>query len=181
METSAAKDKNAALQKFIKPLPTSLSNFETIGAICESSPWLARRMLRAIGSEIRPILELGAGFGSITSVLPKDAVSLEREIIRYNYLKESFPDRQILEDCALAYLSNLATPTVVVSCIPSVNNSEFRNLRSCVSLAYKAGLIPKLITYTYFLHNPFANVFEKSEVVGIEIFNFPPAFVWRYS
>jgi phospholipid N-methyltransferase len=181
MDSVAVKDKQAAFPKLIKPMPSALSNLEAIGAICESSPWLARRMARAIGSEIRPILELGAGFGSITSVLPKDAVSLEREIIRYTYLRELFPDRRILEDCALAYLGNLTIPTVVVSCIPSVNNSEFKNIRSCVSKAYKAGLIPKLITYTYFPHNPFVDIFKKSEILGLELINFPPAFVWRYS
>ncbi len=177
----AVKDTRAALKRLVRPIPDAFSNFEAIGAVCESSRWLAHRMVKAIGVNTLPVVELGAGYGSITRILPLSAVSIEREDKRLQFLKDAFPERQIIDDCAIAYLDGLQEPTVVVSCIPSVNNSEFGKLQDCVRKGFKAGTIAKLITYTYLPHNPFAGIFPKSEIAGIEVLNIPPAIVWRYS
>jgi phospholipid N-methyltransferase len=158
------------------------SRTRAIGAICESSHYLARRMYGAITSpNEHPIVELGAGFGSVTQLLPADAVSLELEEERIAYLREMFPERAILDECAIEFISALAQPTIVVSCIPSVNNPEFRRLRAAVAQSRQRGMIAELITYTYFpTNNPFSGIFSVEERAGLEVRNVPPAFVWRY-
>jgi len=139
-------------------------------------------MRDAIASdETTPIVELGAGYGSVTRVLPETAVSIERETERYEYLKRHFPGRQVYDSCAIDFLGNLERPSVVISSIPSVNNPEFENLQNAVGRAQRAGKVIELITYTYFPHNPFEGLFPTSERVALELRNIPPAFVWRYS
>jgi phospholipid N-methyltransferase len=170
----------AALKKSAKSA-SSFSSYTAIGAICESSRWLARAMKDAVGTSTLPIVELGAGYGSVTRVLPENTVSLERDAKRYEYLKGAFPDRTILDGCAVPFLAQLQHASIVISSIPSVNNPEFDRLRASVARAQKTGTVAKLITYTYFPHSPFANIFPQSEMVGIEFLNIPPAFVWKYS
>lgn len=159
----------------------NFSSWLAIGAICESSPRLARRMKEAIGECSLPVVELGAGYGSVTRILPEATVSIEREPKRFEYLKGNFPNRTIIDSCAIPFLADLREPTVIVSSIPSVNNPEFSRLRASVARARRAGMVVKLITYSYFPHSPFAGVFPKSEMVGLEVVNIPPAFVWRYT
>ena len=155
--------------------------YGSIGAICESSRWLARQMRDAITSDAMvPIIELGAGYGSVTRVLPETAISIEREPKRFEFLKRNFPGREIYDACAIKFLGALERPSVVISSIPSVNNHEFGNLRDAVERAQRAGKIVELITYTYFPHDPFAAIFLSSKMVKFEIRNIPPAFVWRY-
>lgn len=153
----------------------------SIGAVCESSRFLAKRMRKAIGETELPILELGAGFGSVTALLPENTVSVERELTRFEHLKKIFPERTILDTCALPALAQLTTPTIVVSSIPSVNNPEFEFLRDGIASAYKAGMIAQFVTYTYFPHDPLVGIFATSEMAGLEILNVPPAFVWKYT
>jgi len=153
-----------------------------IGAICESSKYLAARMHGAMTDpSSAPILELGAGFGSVTQLLPENAISLEREEERYNYLREIYPSREISNECAIKFISDLEVPTIVLSCIPSVNNPEFARLRAAVAHSRQRGMIEELITYTYFpTNNPFSGIFSVEQRAGLEIRNLPPAFVWRY-
>lgn len=153
-----------------------------IGAICESSRYLAARMYGAMTDpNAAPIVELGAGFGSVTQLLPETAVSLELEEERYNYLREMYPNRRVLDECAIQFVSNLQEPTIVVSCIPSVNNPEFARLRAAVAQSRQRGMITELITYTYFpTNNPFSGIFSVEQLAGLEVRNVPPAFVWRY-
>lgn len=158
-----------------------LSNDGTIGAVCESSRWLARRLGAAIQTTAAPIVELGAGYGAVTRELPDSTVSIEREPERYAHLRSAYPDRIIIDSCAIKYLAGLTVPSVVVSSIPSVNNPEFSRLRAAVRRALRAGTVIELVTYTYFPHNPFANIFPTSQLAGVEILNVPPAFVWRYA
>ena len=158
-----------------------LSYWASIGAVCESSHWLAQRMKDAIRDPSLPVVELGAGYGSVTRVLPENTVSIERDTKRFEHLRTAFPDRAILDSDAMTVLAHLSAPTVVISSIPSINNPEFGRLSAAVARAHKAGAIAELITYTYFPHNPFAGIFAKSERAGLELLNIPPAFVWRYS
>ena len=170
----------AGLEKPGKRL-AEFSDWASIGAICESSHWLAQRMKNAIGDTSLPIVELGAGYGSVTRVLPPSTVSIERDAKRFDALRVAFPDRTILDGCAMPVLAQLTTPTVVISSIPSINNPEFGRLSAAIARAHKAGMIAELITYTYFPHDPFAGIFANSAMVGLELLNIPPAFVWRYS
>lgn len=153
-----------------------------IGAICESSQYLASRMHGAITDpNAAPIVELGAGFGSVTQLLPENAVSLEREEERYSYLREMYPNRTVLDVDAIQFVSNLEEPTIVLSCIPSVNNPEFARLRAAVAQSRQRGLIVELVTYTYFpINNPFSGIFSVERRAGLEVRNVPPAFVWKY-
>jgi phospholipid N-methyltransferase len=157
------------------------SSWSSIGAVCESSQWLARRMRTAVGETQLPVIELGAGFGSVTDVLPETTISIERDARRFSYLKRRFPDRIILDACAISTLAQLTEPTVVVSSIPSVNNSEFDRLRAAVARARTAGTVARLVTYTYFPQNPFGGIFGNEDMVGVELLNLPPAFVWKYA
>ena len=155
--------------------------YGSIGAICESSRWLARQVRDAITSDAMvPIIELGAGYGSVTRILPETAVIVEREPKRFEYLKRNFPGREIYDACAIKFLGDLERPSVVISSIPSVNNHEFGNLRDAVERAQRAGKIVELITYTYFPHDPFSAIFPSSKMAKFVIRNIPPAFVWRY-
>lgn len=154
--------------------------FGTIGAICESSPWLAQRMANLITNPSAPIIELGAGFGSVTSQLPVHTISLETEATRFAHLKKYFPERMILDHCAIAYLDKLTTPATIISCIPSVNNPDFDRLYQALARAHRAGLISQFITYTYFPRNPFADLFAGLGTPHIELRNLPPALVWDY-
>jgi phospholipid N-methyltransferase len=169
------------LAKVAKRIKNFSSWTSSVGAICESSQWLAKRMRNAIGETSLPILELGAGYGSVTKLLPESTVSVEREKTRFEHLKTIFPGRTILDTCALPALAHLTEPTIVVSSIPSVNNPEFEFLRDGIGRAYEAGRIAQLVTYTYFPHDPLAGIFANSEMAGIEVLNVPPAFVWKYS
>ena len=177
----AVPDIRPAPSKSASRIAGFLSSCASIGAICESSRWLGQRMAQAVADSPVPIVELGAGYGAVTRFLPEAAISIERETKRFDYLKTNFPERAILDTCAVAFLNELTQPTVVVSSIPSVNNSEFGTLRASMSRALKAGMVTKLVMYTYFPVNPFAGVFPKSEMIGYEIRNLPPAFVWSYS
>lgn len=179
--TVAVPDLAPAPVKSASRLATFLNKAATIGAVCESSRWLGRRMARAVEGVAEPIVELGAGYGAVTRFLPTSAVSIEREPQRFNYLKTNFPDRAIIDTCAVAFMDELKKPTVIVSSIPSVNNPEFGALRDSMSRAFKSGMVSKLVMYTYFPVNPFEGVFPKSEMVGYELRNLPPAFVWSYS
>ena len=167
--------------KHIGELSSLIASAASIGAVCESSQWLARRMKNAITNTSLPIVELGAGYGSVTRVLPASTVSIEIDEQRFEALRAAFPDRTILDTCAIPVLSQLTTPTVVVSSIPSVNNPQFDRLRNAIARAHKAGMIPELITYTYFPHDPLSGIFPNSAIAGVELLNIPPAFVWRYS
>lgn len=169
------------LAKVAKRIKNFRSWTSSIGAICESSQWLAKRMRNAVGETDLPILELGAGYGSVTRLLPEATVSVERDKARFEHLKKEFPTRTIIDTCALPALAQLTTPTIVVSSIPSVNNPEFEFLRDGIAQAYKAGMIAQLVTYTYFPHDPLSGIFANSEMAGLEILNVPPAFVWKYS
>jgi phospholipid N-methyltransferase len=158
-----------------------LSYWASIGAVCESSHWLAQRMKDAIRDPSLPVVELGAGYGSLTRVLPENTVSIERDAKRYEHLRATFPERTILDSDAMLVLAQLSAPTVVVSSIPNINNPEFGRLSAAFARAHKAGMIAELVTYTYFPHNPLPGIFAKSERFGLELLNIPPAFVWRYS
>ncbi|MBY0511434.1 MAG: hypothetical protein K2P94_14945 [Rhodospirillaceae bacterium] len=179
--TVAVPDLRPAPSKSASRIAQFLSNRASIGAICESSRWLGRRMARAVEGTPLPIVELGAGFGAVTRFLPETTVSIERDAARFNHLKAAFPERAIIDTCAVAYMNDLAQPTTVVSSIPSVNNPEFGELRASVSRAFKNGLIGQFVVYTYFPVNPFGDIFPKGEMLGYEIRNLPPAFVWSYS
>lgn len=182
MEHSVAEpDLEAVPAKSAGHIAGFLSSCAAIGAICESSPWLARRMVEAVNGTTLPVVELGAGYGSMTRLLPDTTVSVERDSRRYKYLRDRFPTRTTINGCAVEFLGALTRAAVVVSSIPSVNNPEFGELRASVEAAMRAGTVTKLVTYTYFPINPFAGIFPKSEMVGYEVLNLPPAFLWSYS
>ncbi len=128
-----------------------------------------------------PIVELGAGYGSVTRFLPENTVSVERDPARLHALRTTFPARVIHGECALNALSALHEPTVVVSSIPSVNNPEFGALRLSVARAMAAGPVRTLVVYTYFPINPFAGIFPHEQRIGFEMLNVPPAFLWSYT
>jgi phospholipid N-methyltransferase len=158
------------------------ARYQTIGAVCESSRWLAQSVSGAITAPgSHPVVELGAGYGSVTRRLPESTISIERDKPRFDYLKQTFPDRAIIDSCAISFISRLERPSVVVSSIPSINNPEFNELRAAIGRAHGAGYVRELVTYTYFLHNPFGGIFPRSEVTSFEMRNVPPAFVWRYT
>jgi len=179
--TVAVPELRPAPSKVAPRFSQLLTTWATIGAICESSRWLGQRMARAVDGISLPIVELGAGYGAITRHLPANTISIEREPGRFNHLKTNFPDRTIIDTCAVAFMDELRQSTAVISSIPSVNNPEFGELRASVSRAFNAGMIEKFVVYTYFPVNPFAGVFPKSEMIGYELRNLPPAFVWSYS
>jgi|GEM_PF-2230822 len=174
------KTARLGLKRSVDQFARSHVPFGTIGAICESSPWLSKRIASLIIDPSLPLIELGAGFGSVTAQLPPTAISLETEEQRFAHLKSHFQDRIILDQCAIAFLDKLSTASIIISCIPSVNNPDFGRLYHAIERAHHAGLIAQLITYTYFPRNPFADIFPQLGKPHIELRNMPPALVWDY-
>lgn len=179
--TGSAPELTEASAKSATRIADVWASCAAIGAVCESSRWLARRMAAAVDGAAVPIVELGAGYGSVTHFLPAATVSVERDPERYRHLSESFPGRTIVNGCAVAFLDGLKHPVAIVSSIPNVNNPAFGAVRAGVARALAGGKVTQLVTYTYFPINPFAGIFPKSERIGCEIANLPPAFLWSYS
>src|SRR4051812_35347446 len=90
--------------KFTSRLAQFVAARASIGAVCESSRWLGRRMAAAAAGTDLPLVELGAGFGAVTRYLPETAVSIERDAARFTHLRHVFPERTIIDTCAIAFL-----------------------------------------------------------------------------
>ena len=186
--------KNTLLAQFLKkPLTT--------GAVCSSSPGLARMLVAGIGLECSSyVAELGPGTGAVTGTILRSmpeksrffAVELNSDVI--SAFHAVFPEVTIYNDSAanlpaLLRKENIAALDAVVSGLPwaifpdklqdDILTAIFESLRPggyFTTFAYIQGvLLPSGKRFPKRLSRIFAKV-EKSPVVWK---NFPPAFVYR--
>ena len=176
-------------------------NPRTIGAMCPSTPFLAKEITKDIGLEdAAVVVEIGAGTGAFTrhilEKLDDDSNFLAIEINEkvYRTLKSRFPDIKIYNECAsqlgdILGRENLEHVDTVVSGLPWAAFSEqlqtklltaiHENLKpggTFTTFAYLQGmLLPSAQRFRRRLNEYFSKV-EKGSVVWA---NIPPAFVYR--
>ncbi|WP_179402984.1 class I SAM-dependent methyltransferase [Burkholderia guangdongensis] len=98
-----------------------------VGALCPSSPYLARRMARAVPAGDGLVIELGGGTGAVTRALLDCGVArerlvvIERSPVFAGHLRARFPGVAIVQGDA-ARLEKLLPPDTpvdaIVSCLP---------------------------------------------------------------
>ncbi len=178
-----------------------LKNPLTTGAICASSPKLAKTMVSGINiSEADVIVELGPGTGAITGSIRKAirpdalffAVELNETVI--TVFKERFPREKIYHDSAsnlpnLLKLEHVQQANIILSGLPwasfpaTLQDEILEAVTSVMpknavfaTFAYLQGtLLPTGVRFKKRLHKYFSRV-EKSPIVWR---NIPPAFVYR--
>jgi len=173
-----------------------LRNPVGVGLPFPSSPWTARRLARAVLEAAiptgGPVLELGAGTGSVTQALialgcpVKRIVAVERDGELCRSLEERFPGLQVVQGDALDLgrtLANirLASAGVVLSGLPMRAIAADAAAR-CYGEAFR--IMPPggaIIQYTYGLRPPVGLPKLDARFVGREWRNFPPVGIWRYS
>jgi len=167
-----------------------------VGMPFPSSTWTARRLaqaaLDAAVPGAGPVLELGAGTGSVTRALVdlgcpvQQIVAIEHDRELCRSLERRFPGLQVLQGDALALGRTLADdgPTsvrVVVSGLPMRAIATAAAVR-CYGDSFD--LMPPrgaIIQYTYGLRPPVEAPGCEATFVGREWRNFPPMGIWRYS
>ena len=172
----------------------------SIGAICPSSPRLARLMVKESGVEqARQIVELGAGMGVITKEILKQkaasAVVLSLEINPHfsRLLQKRFPEVRVISACASKLISIARSYEVyqaqsIVSALPWTlfDRSKQKTLLKMVhNLLADDGkfvtiacvgmqLLPSGRDFHYLLKEAFQSV----ETTSIVWKNLPPAFIY---
>ncbi len=132
------------------------------------------------------VVELGPGTGQITKHLQSNLPANNLTLVEINckfseLLAKAYPEAKVFNGSAVEFFSQTVSPCAVVSSIPMLNNPEAGAIRQAVAQAYQAGLIQKLITYSYGSHSPFAGCgFATERQVRFVAFNVPPARIWQY-
>jgi phosphatidylethanolamine/phosphatidyl-N-methylethanolamine N-methyltransferase len=169
-----------------------------VGLPFASSPWTARRLARTAldaGISGGPLLELGAGTGSITEALialgcPSDKiVAVERDAQLCRLLEKRFKGLHVLHGNALQ-LGELLGTTKICSVRTVLSGLPMRAIpldaaARCYSDAFR--LMPSggaIIQYTYGLRPPVdpdaARLKLEATFLGREWRNFPPVGIWKY-
>ena len=171
------------------------SNPYRIGGILPSARPLARVMASA-GMQARrgegPVVELGAGTGTITRALiengvdERELVLVERDRQMCRWLKQRFPRAAVVRDEAARLGMILArecagAASVVISSLP-LRNMGMREREAIVEASLDA--VPEggaLVQYTYARHPAVAcaRLGLECRRVGFVAMNVPPAGVWR--
>lgn len=173
----------------------ALRNPLQLGALAPSSRYLGAILARhALVDEVSPLVEIGAGTGSLTRALIKAGIAAERiyaielDLELTAYLKTSLPGVNVIQGNA-ANLSHILPSEVigkvqrVVSGLPMINISESiqrQILESCFKIMVPGGVV---LQYTY---SPRSSINAKTHKLkkkrlGTTFLNFPPATVWQYT
>jgi phosphatidylethanolamine/phosphatidyl-N-methylethanolamine N-methyltransferase len=172
-----------------------LRNPVGVGLPFPSSPWTAQRLARAVLDAAipsgGPVLELGAGTGSVTQALValgcpvERIVAIERDGELCRSLEERFPGLHVVNGDALDLgrtlaATRLTSAGVVLSGLPMRAIPADLAAR-CYSEAFR--VMPPggaIIQYTYGLRPPVDMRELSASFVGREWRNFPPVGIWRY-
>ncbi len=184
---------------------TFIKNFikapSSIGAVCPTSPFLAKEMTQKIGlEEAKSVVELGPGTGAITphiiNVLNPNAkfFAIELNTEFYNFFRKKYPYLKIYNEDAskLGHLlkgENLNSIDAVISALPWTTlpakiqdhllNAIVDTLNpGCyfTTIAYATGIItPSGIKFKRKLKKHFSHV----ALSRLEWKNIPPAFAYR--
>lgn len=162
-------------------------NPRQIGAMCPSSPFLARTMASLVPGGDGAVVELGAGGGSVTAALIENGVSLrdlvvvERSAALADHLARRFPGMKLIHGDA-AHLSRFEIlrrkpVRAIVSSLPlrSLDKPLVRQILDQVSLISEPGTM--FIQFTYALRGgcqELASGFERDQA-HVVWRNLPPA------
>jgi phosphatidylethanolamine/phosphatidyl-N-methylethanolamine N-methyltransferase len=165
-----------------------------IGAVAPSSKHLAHAMaqqLESVGNG--PVIELGAGTGSVTAgllkagIAPDRLIVIERDENLCRTLKSRFPQLQIVQGDA-GKLRSLLTPLGITSVAAIVSSLPLVSLPAIVRdavMTESLALMDKdapFIQFTYSLAAPmdYRDYGFAGKMVARVWRNFPPASVWRF-
>ena len=169
----------SSLKIFIK----FLQNIRSTGAFYPSGDSLSKSIAEVILSRRidQPIIELGAGTGSITKFLPVDTIIVEKNEYFHSLLIKKFPDYNIIKGDAMDVIMKINKPTWVVSSIPIIGNKSSEMFQYCLDLMREKGLILGISTYSYGFQPPLRNCnFKYYNKIKIIWKNIPPAIIWHY-
>jgi len=164
-----------------------LRNPRNTGAICPSSPFLARRMAAMVPSDAGKVIELGPGSGPMTLALlqrgiaPEDLILVERSRRFAEQLRHRFPGVNVIhgDACELSSLLDAteAPLRAVVSSLPlrSLPADTVEAIGDQVTALTRPG--NRFIQFTYHLHDRESRMNSAFELVHRSIVwrNFPPA------
>ncbi len=164
-----------------------MRNPRQIGAMCPSSPFLARRMASLVPRGDGVVVELGAGGGAVTAALlnqgisPEDLVVIERSAALAAHLARRFPGVQLIHGDA-AHMSRYDVlkrrpVRAIVSSLPlrSLRTPVVRQILDQIALLAEPRTV--FIQYTYALRgsdHAKAHGFECDEA-HVVWRNLPPA------
>ncbi len=167
--------------RFIKFIREFLKYPKQVGAVAESSPFLARKMAQHIGQAAN-IVEFGSGTGSVTTEIlrhmPKDSrlTCLEINPNFCERLKKIKDSRlKVVNDDVQNCSRYVEQPDCILSSLPlaNFNDSEKEKIFALTS---------KSKTYIQFQYNPFLRPNLKKYFNDVEmkfvLLNIPPAFVY---
>ncbi|SBP88589.1 Methyltransferase type 11 [Thiomonas delicata] len=162
-------------------------NPRQIGAICPSSPFLARRMASLVPQGDGVVLELGPGAGAVTAALlnqgvaAQDLVLVERSAALSALLAKRFPGVQLIQGDAM-HLSRFDVlrqqpVRAIVSSLPlrSLPRPVVRQILDQVALISDPGTV--FIQFSYALRGSYQNLahgFERDQA-HVVWRNLPPA------
>ncbi|MHB1667031.1 MAG: class I SAM-dependent methyltransferase [Thiomonas sp.] len=161
-------------------------NPRQIGAICPSSPFLARRMASLVPGGDGVVVELGPGGGAVTAALlnhgvsAQDLVLVERSAALSAHLAKRFPGVHLIQGDAmhLSRFKVLSQPVrAVVSSLPlrSLPRPVVRQILDQVALISGPGTV--FIQFSYALRGSYQNMahgFERDQA-HLVWRNLPPA------
>lgn len=170
-----------------------------VGLPFESSQWAAQRLaqttLETASLDEGPILELGAGTGSVTQALAdlgcpfEQIVVVERDAQLCRLLRKRFKGLRVLSGDALQLgklleTENIRSVRTVLSGLP-MRAIPFGLAIGCYSQAFQ--LMPNggaIVQYTYGLQPPVdlqaSGLNLEAMFMGREWRNFPPIGIWKY-
>lgn len=154
-----------------------------IGSVFPSSLHLARRVAGAVKTLPKlDVVQIGAGTGTITQFLPKDkttVIEINENLVEK--LRDNFAEVNIINNCGVAYLSEMESEFGCVITIPLINNPITPNLLRTLQSLYDKKILKWCVIYSYGLFSPLKEVdFKFTEKSSVIWRNFPPARVWTY-
>jgi|AntAceMinimDraft_1070359.scaffolds.fasta_scaffold02574_2 phospholipid N-methyltransferase len=129
------------------------------------------------------VVEFGPGTGRITERLHPDNLTLvETDQAFCELLAHRYPKATVLNVSAIDFLAKQTTPVSVISSIPLLNNPHSNKIKMAVATSYRAGIIQKLVTYSYGPKSPYAECGFAHETRFKQVLrNLPPANIWVYA
>jgi len=129
-----------------------------------------------------PAVEFGPGTGRITRFLKNPDLTLVEIDSKFcGLLNKMFPQATVVHMSAVDFLLQQQSPIQVVTSIPLLNNPESARLKEAIRMSYRAGIIKKLVAYTYGPTSPYRDCgFKVEKKFQFVLGNIPPARVWVY-
>ncbi len=183
---SSASDTNDPLgsKDFLLFFRNAIINPRSVGALIPASHALSAKMAEICNS-LKPsaLVELGPGTGVITEKIRHlDPTLVEIDEKFSKRLRKKFPELEVFNECAVAFLENLDQPAGVICSIPLINNPAAKRIKAAIAKSRSAGHLEWVAIYSYGKTNPLNGCgFNNEHLVAKIPFNFPPARIWLNS